>query len=103
MSELFSSPFNLAAGAEINAKVKATNAVGTAVLFSTASSTGGQVVITPPTDKPVPVRDASTTESSVVFTWSAIASSGGSAVTGYEVLLRQVDQSYSVVATKTSV
>jgi hypothetical protein len=80
MSELFSSPFNLPYGANIQVTVEALNAVG----YSTPSSYGsGLTVITPPVDAPVLSRDITTTTTTIVIDWTSITTSGGSAVTGY--------------------
>lgn len=95
MSELFSAPFSLAYGANIYAKVEALNAVG----YSTVSAAGtGVTVLTPPLDAPVLTRNAGTTTTSIILDWAAIATSGGSAVTGYELLVLS-GASYTVVAT----
>lgn len=84
MSEMFTTPYSLAQGASVYAKVEAINAVG----YSTPSNEGtGVTVITPPLDQPVLTRGAATTTTSIVLEWTAIATSGGAAVTGYELLV----------------
>lgn len=97
MSELFLPPFSLAAGATIAARVVATNAVGSPAIASAPASSTGQTVITPPAEAPVATRNAATTSTSQCgISWNAISvgGNGGSAVTGYELLLRQPDNSY---------
>lgn len=95
MSELFSPPFSLPYSTNIYAKVEALNAVG----YSTPSAAGtGVTVLTPPLDAPVLTRNAGTTTTSIILDWAAITTSGGAAVTGYELLVLS-GASYTVVAT----
>jgi hypothetical protein len=101
MSELFLPPFNLAAGATIAARVVARNAIGSPDITSATASSSGQTVITPPAEAPVVSRNSGTTTTTVCgLSWSAISSggNGGSTVTGYELLLRQNDGTYTKVA-----
>lgn len=86
MSVLTSAPFSLAAGAPIIARVEAKNAIG----YSTASAdnTAYATAITAPTVAPTLSRGASTSPSTIHFTWTSVASNpanGGSAVTAYKV------------------
>jgi hypothetical protein len=95
MSELFSAPFNLAYLATISATVEALNLVG----YSTPSPAGtGLTVSTPPVDAPVISRDPTTTTTTIVIAWAAITTSGGSAVTGYDISMLS-GGTYSVIAT----
>ena len=67
--------------------------------YSIPSAAGtGVTVLTPPVDKPVVTRDPTTTTTTIVLAWTAIATSGGSAVTGYDVSMLSGGV-YSVVAT----
>jgi hypothetical protein len=86
MSVLTASPFSLAVGANIIARVEATNAIGYSA--PSVDSTTYATVRSPPTVAPTLSRSASTSTSSVVLSWTAISTSpanGGSAVTGYTV------------------
>ena len=95
MSELFSAPFSLAYGATISATVEALNSVG----YSAPSTAGtGLTVSTPPVDAPVITRDPATTTTTIVIAWAAITTSGGSAVTGYDISLLS-GGTYSIIAT----
>jgi fibronectin type 3 domain-containing protein len=95
MTEFFQAPYSLAYLTNIYAKVEALNAVG----YSTISAAGtGVTVLTYPLDAPVLTRNAGTSTTDIIVDWSAIATSGGAAVTGYELLVLS-GASYTLVAT----
>lgn len=88
MSVLSAAPFSLAVGANIIAAVEAQNAIGYSA--PSVDSTTYATVRSAPTVAPTLSRSASTSEASVVLSWTAISTTpadGASAVTTYTVYL----------------
>jgi hypothetical protein len=80
---LRSSPFNLAWGSSVYAKVSAVNAYGT----SAESSQGSGVIILTTPDAPIQLAGNSdaTTGTSVGLTWAEGVSDGGTVVLDYQI------------------
>ena len=80
---LRAAPFNLAWGASVFAKVKATNAVGNSIQSLAGN---GAVIITNP-DAPLSpaINSALTTATAIGLTWNSGFSNGGTAVIDYRV------------------
>ena len=86
ISALQDTPYNLANGANVYAKVVATNASGTS-----AQSPSGNGAVLPSTSLSTPLAPTTTISGSyVLITWTAHSDSG-SAVTGYNVMIQQSD------------
>ena len=96
ISVLLASPYNLAWGASIYAKVLATNVVGS----SSASTSGNGAVITTNPDPPSSlVSNAAITSASVIsMNWAAPAVNGGTAVIDYKVSWDQGGSTYALLA-----
>jgi len=86
MSTLRASPYSLTYGALVVAKAYATNSIGNGGISPENSS--GATIQTPPTQMATPQRGASTTESSLHVTWSALSSpadTGGAVIDSYNI------------------
>lgn len=86
VSVLTASPFSLAAGATVVAKVQARNARGWGAL--SAENTAGAIIITVPSQMAAPVRDSTATSTvQIKVTWLALATpqDGNSAILSYNL------------------
>jgi hypothetical protein len=93
---LRNTPFSLAWGTSVYAKVIATNAYGSSV----ESSAGNGAVITTTPDSPISLAENTSlrTKSTLGLTWSKADFIGGAEIIDYRVSIAQSGESYTVLA-----
>jgi hypothetical protein len=96
VSVIRTSPYNLAWGTSVYAKVIATNIYGNSV----ESAAGNGAVITTTPDAPINLAENTSfrTKSTIGLTWSKADFIGGAEIIDYRISISQLDGIYSVMA-----